>query len=393
MFDTDYYIIIKKYLKAIGYGTWKLHEDVTIQGSNPIEIVTPVMQGASGISQVSKFCNIISKYASTNDSCGLHVHVGAADFLEAGSAASRLTLALLHFKNFEPLFDSLVAANRRNNEFARSLDEQNDILTNYKQIISADAKKLDSMLNILTKGERYKKLNLESLAKHKTIEFRQMQGTVNAAVVKNWIVICMSFVDMVIQTEMAFVGLLKELGKAKPDPQRKESAANIVQSFRADFAGQEVKTSLSTNPDASYLINNPTDLSNNIRLDSDSYFDPSLQGYYYLLSVPMKTFSLAAGITNKPGVPGSKTLMIDSLAWNIRTALATKYPGISTVTRSGKVFFYIKNNEAPQRVKGMAVSPEESNKLLTTQKNLATRSGMPKGISSRAISSIKNNQS
>lgn len=389
VFDTDYYVVIEKLIKALGLTGWKLHEDLSIEGPNPIEIVTPPLQGASGIAQVVKFCNVFGKYASVNQSTGLHVHVGAADFLTRNSAAQRLTIALLHYKNFEPLFDSLVDASRRNNRFAGSIDSQEQILSNYKQIVQADSKKLNSLLNILTKGERYKKLNLESLAKHKTLEFRQMQGTLNPAIVRNWIIICTSFVDMVIETETTFFNLLKDISSIKEVPGQKDASAQMLASFKQDFASQEVKSSLIRNLETGLpIVQNLESVARNIKLEKPAVYLPDFDSYYYVFSVPVSVFKQAAGFGEELSGQQER-IALDKIAWRIRNILLLKYRTLSTVVEGNKILFYIKNDQATEQAKKTNVSPEQTQSVLTAQKNLATRSGMPKGIPSRAIRSIQ----
>jgi hypothetical protein len=43
--------------------------------------------------------------------------------------------------------------------------------------------------------DRYQKLNLESLERHGTIEFRQHSGTVDAEKAVNWVRLCTAFIE------------------------------------------------------------------------------------------------------------------------------------------------------------------------------------------------------
>lgn len=389
LFDLDYYLIIERLLKALKFTGWKLHEDVSIEGINPIEIVTPPLQGPAGITQVTRFCNLFGKYASVNDSTGLHVHVGAADFLKRNSAAQRLTLALLHFKNFEPLFDSLVNASRRNNKFAASTASQTEVLSNYKQIIKDEAKKLNAMLDILTKGERYKKLNLESLAKHKTLEFRQMQGTLNPTIVKNWIVICTSFVDMVVETEESFFGLLKQLSTVPQNKEQEESDVQLLDSFKKVFTSSELKSSLIRNLEyGTTIVQNLDKLASLLKVESNNYYSPDTKAYYYVISLPKSAFKAAAGFGKDVGGLREQA-MLNNIAWRIRNNLLLTFRTLTTSVQDNKVLFFIKNENATDKLNKTQVSPEEAESVLTAQKNLATKTGMPKGIPSRAIRSIQ----
>lgn len=389
VFNLDYYNAVDKLLKAQKFNGWKLHEDLSIEGPNPIEVVTPILQGTTGIQQVVRFCNIFQKYASVNESTGLHVHVGASDFLNRGSAARRLTLALLHFKNFEPLFDSLVASHRKDNRFAMSLDSHDEILTNYKRIIQDDATKLNAMLNILTKNERYKKLNLESLAKHKTIEFRQMQGTLNPNIVKNWIVICLSFVDMIISTEASFVGLLKNLTAIKEEPGQQDANQAMLAKMKQILSGPEMRSYLIRRLEVGVpIIAQMPAIANMLTLDTSKYFDPNMGQYYYVFSIPKDAFKAAAGFGED--VSGQKEhILLDKIAWSIRNIMLLQFPTMSTSVDGNKINFFIPNASANEQLKNKQVTPQEAIPVLTAQKNLATKSGIPKGMPSRAFNTIK----
>lgn len=176
---------------------WNIHEDCSIRGPITMEIVTPILKGEDGIKQIKKFLAYFGEYASVNQSTGLHVHVGAADFISKGNqgkSPEMFAAALLYYSSFEEVFDSLVKNSRRknNNSFTKSVSNPSEVLLAFQRLQEEDVK---NPANI--QHERYKKLNLTAINKHKTFEFRHMHGTLDFEVVKNWIKICTSFVDMV----------------------------------------------------------------------------------------------------------------------------------------------------------------------------------------------------
>lgn len=395
IFDLDYNFIVERLISAIGLKSWNLVEDLSIKGVNPIEIVTPILQGSNGISQIVKFCTIMQKYASVNDSTGLHVHVGASDFLQRGKAAQRLTLALLHFKKFEPLFDSLVAASRQNNPFAETIDDQNQILTNYKRIIKEDARKLNSMLDILTQGERYKKINLESLAKHKTIEFRQMQGTLNPIIVKNWVIICTSFVDMIITTEEAFVSLLRDLKVVKKDPQQTGLAEEKLAEMKGKITSKEVRSSLiRTLQEGTDLIKNLQQIADNISILNEAEYSAGTNSYYYVFSVPLEVFDKAINLPTNMS-RGARIATINKIVWQLVSSIkglsprTSEFSTLNTVTDGNSVLFYLFNENTTKKALNNTITPQEAEPVLTAQKNLATKTGIPKGLSASSINAIK----
>lgn len=232
----DWYTNTDQVLSAIGLPDWKAEHDGSIKGGDvQVEVKTPILQGPSGLKQVAKFCGVFKKYAQVNESAGVHVHVGAGDFKDPNSTAERLTMALLHYKNVEDMFDSLTMAHRRGNAsyYARSPYSSGRILAQYKEIISSNRRSLISMINAL-QDDRYMKMNLASLIEHGTIEFRQMHGTLNGELVKNWIIICMAFLDTVRETEGYFVDMLKALKADKSEIKQemtKEQEVKVAQVF------------------------------------------------------------------------------------------------------------------------------------------------------------------
>lgn len=225
--------VVRQLLNMIGLSKWQIHEDSSINSGNTlaicVEIVTPILQGENGIAQVKKFCDFFSVIGKVNNSCGTHVHVGAKEFKQANKAAERLTLALLHYRSLEKVFDSLVKASRRGNknEFARSPGKEEKIIEAYKSIIESDNRHLNEILGILAE-DRYAKLNIQSLTEHGTLEFRQMHGTLNGPLITNWIKIVTSFVDMIITTEAHFTAMFNELRK-----ENKPAASDDINNFIA----------------------------------------------------------------------------------------------------------------------------------------------------------------
>ena len=213
----DTYEVMREILDSRGFKGWQVHSDLSIKKmNNPMEIVTPpLMFGPDSINQVTRFCNWMQKYANVNETTGLHCHVDAREFKQVPAKfTERLVLALFHYKSLEPVFDNLVMAQRRGNAayYAQSGPEIERLLSIYKTAI-VDKNAYAEDLVTMFQDERYFKLNLHSLEKHGTLEFRQMHGTLNPILVKNWVTICVSFVNMVLSTEHLFLDLFSKLNK------------------------------------------------------------------------------------------------------------------------------------------------------------------------------------
>ena len=147
---------------------------------NSIECVSPILKGAKGLSSLKKACQALNNAGATvNKSCGLHVHIGVSEL--AGNAIVNI------FKNYamlEPIIDAFMAPSRRNNGFAKSLHNLN--FSGCENIFDLQ----DRM-----RGDRYYKVNAMAYNRHKTVEFRQHQGTTNFTKISMWVNFCVKLVE------------------------------------------------------------------------------------------------------------------------------------------------------------------------------------------------------
>ena len=211
--------IFEPIMEKRGFGNWEIHSDSSIQDvAIGVEFVTPPMEySSSSFQSITKFCDWIKNYAVVNDSTGLHCHVDAQDFLSNRNPQfiERIALALFQYQSLELVFDNLVMSHRQGNEagYAKAGPDISDILSSYKKVIESQDADINNIIEQMQDG-RYYKLNIHSLGKHGTLEFRQMHGTLNATLVKNWIMVCVNFVNMVISTENLFLDMFAELRNA-----------------------------------------------------------------------------------------------------------------------------------------------------------------------------------
>ena len=60
---------------------WKLVTDSSLHGNDTFELVSPILAGEAGLKELEKVCWVLDLCnVKVNDSCGLHVHLDAADF-------------------------------------------------------------------------------------------------------------------------------------------------------------------------------------------------------------------------------------------------------------------------------------------------------------------------
>lgn len=158
---------------------FKFVPDGSVRGDHPIECVSPVLSGAKGKKGLKVCCDTLTAAgASVNQSCGLHVHIGAADLTDKQYANVFANYAYL-----ESLIDSFMAPSRRNNFFAQRLPSS-----------VKDCKSREAVCNAMH-YERYYKVNCLAYGRHKTIEFRQHQGSTNFNKIYNWVMFCGRLVE------------------------------------------------------------------------------------------------------------------------------------------------------------------------------------------------------
>lgn len=154
---------------------WKLVTDSSLTGNNTFELVSPVLEGEAGLKELEKVCWVLEYCdVKVNDSCGLHIHMDAADF----DLQTWKNLAL-SYKHLERVIDSFMPQSRRQNYYCKGLSS----------ISTADIQAAQNIndLRAAFGNNRYRKVNLEAYARHRTVEFRQHSGTTNFTKMENWV--------------------------------------------------------------------------------------------------------------------------------------------------------------------------------------------------------------
>jgi hypothetical protein len=175
---------------------WKVVADASLQGSQCFELVSPILEGERGLMEVAIVADALEAAgAKVNGSCGFHVHVDGRDLnVDQLKRVSKMWL------KYENCFDALVGASRRQNRYCKSVASKFVTLDQgFKTIDSArDLRQLICAVNgdgpTSGHSSRYHKLNLESMLRHGTVEFRQHGGTVNGEKMVNWIKLVIGFV-------------------------------------------------------------------------------------------------------------------------------------------------------------------------------------------------------
>lgn len=165
-----------------GHAHFKFVTDASLDSSladgNPIECVSPVLEGTLGRETLEVACRTLNEAgAAVNRSCGLHVHIGAPNM-----ASTQYANIFVNYAHLEPLIDSFMAPSRRNNQYAKTLRGS-------RMIYLREATTIGDVHNALS-HDRYYKVNPLSLERHGTIEFRQHQGTTNFGKIYHWVMFC-----------------------------------------------------------------------------------------------------------------------------------------------------------------------------------------------------------
>ena len=163
---------------------WKIVDDGSVYGMADhygMELVSPILNSDSDadMATVRRICRAVQKLGGrVNKACGLHIHVDATDL-----TAAQVLQVWTRYQTMEGEIDTLMTSNRRANlgSYCQSLRN----LMVHGQTKEALARSAD----------RYFKVNLQSLNRHGTIEFRQHSGTINADTIINWASFCVGFVE------------------------------------------------------------------------------------------------------------------------------------------------------------------------------------------------------
>lgn len=177
--------------------------DGSVRGG--FEVVSPVLEGETGLEAASAAINALKAAgARANVTCGFHVHFDAS-----GLGVEDLRGIVSRYADFEGQIDAFMPQSRRGseNQYCRSIcgltaDRRFQAARSVSELASAQ-------------GGRYYKVNLQSLHRHGTIEFRQHNGIVDADRALNWIRMLDAFI-----TESVRIARLEPAQEAAPAPRR-----------------------------------------------------------------------------------------------------------------------------------------------------------------------------
>ena len=160
---------------------YKFVTDSSIRGENPIECVSPVLAGKDGMKSLETCCKALNEAgAQVNRTTGLHVHIGAQKLPDKAYVN-----VFINYQMLERVIDTFMANSRRanNNYYCKSLQGKDFSFCTTKGDVYYAVNR-----------DRYYKVNACSYENHKTIEFRQHQGSTDFEKISNWINFCAKLV-------------------------------------------------------------------------------------------------------------------------------------------------------------------------------------------------------
>lgn len=177
---------------------YKIVSDGSLTGNDTNEVVSPILQGNEGLDSLKRLCEALSEIdAKVNRSCGLHVHIGAANMTDA-----HYIRIVRNYQKLEAVIDTFMPLSRRANynRYCHSLQGIDfSHCTTKRQIAAAMS------------YDRYFKINAMSYDRHQTIEFRQHSGTVDYTKISNWIAFIANLVKYSEKNEITVCATIDEI--------------------------------------------------------------------------------------------------------------------------------------------------------------------------------------
>jgi len=185
---------------------------------NAQEYVTGILQGDKGMKELEDICQAISEQCYVDKTCGVHVHIGGANFNRRFAILSIMLGQMMQSQLFR-----IQPKSRRKNTYCKEIPEKyRELRTVNKKLFPYTYKR---MLRLLSKyianssegfdkhnckkssnpnghysSTRYKWLNLNNFSyrdRGDTIEFRQHSGSLDYNKIRRWVLFCMSYVNFV----------------------------------------------------------------------------------------------------------------------------------------------------------------------------------------------------
>lgn len=170
-----------RYNHVDGHSYYKFMRDSSLEGTNPIECVSPVLKSSNGFKSLKATVKALNEAdCSVNVTCGLHVHIGAKSLTE-----KQYCSVFVNYMHLEDLIDTFMAPSRRG-----------DVSQWCHTLKGRGIQYCESRYDLYNHlRSRYFKVNPEAYNRHQTIEFRQHGGTLNYEKIEMWVKFVAKLVD------------------------------------------------------------------------------------------------------------------------------------------------------------------------------------------------------
>jgi hypothetical protein len=187
--------------------SWIVGYDGSVEGTNAMEIKSPILQGTEGFRAIRTFSKTmleldVTRPPTVNKSCGLHVHIGIAN-AEKKFIADEILMIMERYTELKPEIDKLLAKSRRSDEdndycmdFDSSVRNVGDYIADLDVRTRRRALDNNTLSSLADCADHYDAVSIQALDKYGTIEFRQHQGTLSGEKITNWIRFLLTHVDV-----------------------------------------------------------------------------------------------------------------------------------------------------------------------------------------------------
>lgn len=177
--------------------TWKITTDSSVTSSGTgvaygLELVSPILKGDAGLDELRIAVDTLSRIGAKIDkTCGLHVHHNAADL-----PMTALAKVVLMYYKYQKAFNSILPMSRRTakrNWYCRPIPSV-EVANLIEKQTNENIVKPGEMFRIMHLN-RYTVVNVKAYYRHKTIEFRQHNGSLNSDKIEAWVLLTYQLVN------------------------------------------------------------------------------------------------------------------------------------------------------------------------------------------------------
>ena len=226
----------------------KCVHDGSIRGG---EYVTGILKGDAGIRHLQKICYHLNQRCTVDKTCGMHIHIGNANFNKEFTVYGYILAQLLEKEMFELVPQSRRAAhfcapikklsftrlvpNMKKEDYCEALEDYySDIFINLTNQYPGNKMNKDKKHpSGRYCGQRYHWINFipcntvrennHHEDEGRTLEIRSHSGTTNFIKTRNWLYLCMSFVNFIENNK-------SEILLANSNPDHKITVNRIIES-------------------------------------------------------------------------------------------------------------------------------------------------------------------